>query len=378
MLQNKIFYNYLIEIFKTFLLILFGLSLIALTIRAVNFLDLIVENGYPTSIYFSYSFLNLFGLFPKFIPLSFLIAIFLFIYRHIENSEFLILWTSGLKKINLVNLFFNSSLIVLSFYLIFSIYITPLMLNKSRQLLANDKYNSILPTLKTNEFNDSFKNLIIFVEEKFENKVKNIFIQDNGNYLKKLTPNSSKNQITNIIANEGIVQKKELFLINGQIISFNKQSKKNQIIKFDQLGINFLDIDTNQIKQPKIQETSTNELFKCVFKNELNNNFCNNESKKEIIPALNRRLSLPLYIPVISLLCSLLIMKSKKIYYKKSVIFSYCFFLLVVIELCIKYTGLNYITQIIFLILPFILSVFLYIFFDFIISNEHSNDMTGI
>ena len=373
MLQNKIFYNYLIEIFKTFLLILFGLSLIALTIRAVNFLDLIVENGYPTSIYFSYSFLNLFGLFPKFIPLSFLIAIFLFIYRHIENSEFLILWTSGLKKINLVNLLLNSSLIVLSFYLIFSIYITPLMLNKSRQLLANDKYNSILPTLKTNEFNDSFKNLIIFVEEKFENKVKNVFIQDNGNYLKKLTPNSSKNQITNIIANEGIVQKKELFLINGQIISFNKQSKKNQIIKFDQLGINFLDINTNQIKQPKIQETSTNKLFKCVFKNELNNNFCNNESKKEIIPALNRRLSLPLYIPVISLLCSLLIMKSKKIYYKKSVIFSYCFFLLVVIELCIKYTGLNYITQIIFLIIPFILSLFLYIFLRDAFSKEYKS-----
>ena len=371
MLQNKIFYNYLIEIFKTFLLILFGLSLIALTIRAVNFLDLIVENGYPTSIYFSYSFLNLFGLFPKFIPLSFLIAIFLFIYRHIENSEFLILWTSGLKKINLVNLFFNSSLIVLSFYLIFSIYITPLMLNKSRQLLANDKYNSILPTLKTNEFNDSFKNLIIFVEEKFENRIKNIFIQDNANYLKKLTPNSSKNQITNIIANEGIVQKKELFLINGQIISFNKQSKKNEIIKFDQLGINFLDVDTNQIKQPKIQETSTYKLFKCVFKNELNNNFCNNESKKEIIPILNRRLSLPLYIPVISLLCSLLIMKSKKIYYKKSIIFSYCFILLVIIELCIKYTGLNYITQIIFLIIPFILSVFLYIFLNSAFSKEY-------
>ena len=373
MLQNKIFYNYLIEIFKTFLLILFGLSLIALTIRAVNFLDLIVENGYPTSIYFSYSFLNLFGLFPKFIPLSFLIAIFLFIYRHIENSEFLILWTSGLKKINLVNLLLNSSLIVLSFYLIFSIYITPLMLNKSRQLLANDKYNSILPTLKTNEFNDSFKNLIIFVEEKFENKVKNVFIQDNGNYLKKLTPNSSKNQITNIIANEGIVQKKELFLINGQIISFNKQSKKNEIIKFDQLGINFLDIDTNQIKQPKIQETSTNKLFKCVFKNEINNNFCNNESKKEIIPVLNRRLSLPLYIPVISLLCSLLIMKSKKIYYKKSIIFSYCFVLLVIIELCIKYTGLNYITQIIFLIIPFILSLFLYIFLRDAFSKEYKS-----
>ena len=47
MLQNKIYHNFLIEIFKTFLIILFGLSLIALTVRAVSFLDLIVDNGYP-------------------------------------------------------------------------------------------------------------------------------------------------------------------------------------------------------------------------------------------------------------------------------------------------------------------------------------------
>ena len=43
MLQNKIYQNFLIEIFKTFLMILFGLSVIALTVRAVSFLDLIVE-----------------------------------------------------------------------------------------------------------------------------------------------------------------------------------------------------------------------------------------------------------------------------------------------------------------------------------------------
>ena len=52
MLQNKIYQNYLIEILKTFLVILFGLSIIALTVRAVNFLDLIVENGYPVTTYF--------------------------------------------------------------------------------------------------------------------------------------------------------------------------------------------------------------------------------------------------------------------------------------------------------------------------------------
>ena len=52
MLQNKIYYNFLIEIFKTFLIILLGLSLIALTARAVSFLDLLVDSGYPVNIYF--------------------------------------------------------------------------------------------------------------------------------------------------------------------------------------------------------------------------------------------------------------------------------------------------------------------------------------
>ena len=72
MVQNKIYQNFFIEIFKTFLMILFGLSLIALTARAVSFLDLIVENGYPVATYFQYSLLNLFGIAPKFIPLAFL------------------------------------------------------------------------------------------------------------------------------------------------------------------------------------------------------------------------------------------------------------------------------------------------------------------
>ena len=81
MLQNKIYHNYLIEICRTFLIILFGLSVIALTVRAVNFLDLIVDSGYDVSTYFKYSIFNLFGIAPKFIPLSFLLSLIIFILK---------------------------------------------------------------------------------------------------------------------------------------------------------------------------------------------------------------------------------------------------------------------------------------------------------
>ena len=72
MLQNKIYQNFLIEITKNFVVILFGLSIIALTVRAINFLELIVDSGYPVFTYFKYSFLNLFGIAQNLSPLPFL------------------------------------------------------------------------------------------------------------------------------------------------------------------------------------------------------------------------------------------------------------------------------------------------------------------
>jgi len=99
MLTNKIYQNFTKEILKTFLVILFGLSIIAWTVRAVNFLDLIVENGYSILTYFQYSFLNLAAILTKLIPLSFLLSLMIFLVKQIQDNEFIILWTSGVKKL---------------------------------------------------------------------------------------------------------------------------------------------------------------------------------------------------------------------------------------------------------------------------------------
>ena len=184
MLQNKIFQNFFIEIIRTFLIIVFGLSLIALAVRAVSFLKLIVDNGYPLFTYFQYSILNLFGIAPKFIPLAFLVAIIIFILRHIDDSEFIILWSSGVKKIQIVNLFLFTSTVVLIFYLIFSVFLTPTALNKSRQLLSQDKLNSFLPTIKAQQFSDSFKGFTFIVGKKIDNNIQNIFLHDTVIILK--------------------------------------------------------------------------------------------------------------------------------------------------------------------------------------------------
>ena len=369
MLQNKIYQNFLIEIFKTFLIILLGLSLIALTVRAVNFLDLIVESGYPISTYFKYSFFNIFGIAPKFIPLSFLLALTIFILRHIQDSEFVILWTSGVKKMQLVNLCFFSSIIILIFYLILSSIVAPIALNKSRQLLSNENFNSFLPTVRSQQFSDSFKGFTFIVEKKINNKLKNIFLYDKGNNLKNLSSNPSELSSATIVAGSGVIKEKRMVLFNGQIIS-SKKNLKNEVIKFEQLSIDLGNLSTTTIKEPKIQETPTLKLTSCLFSESKNNRICNEDFKKEILPTLNRRLIIPFYIPILSLICSLLLLKSKQNNFSKINIFLYSFFLLIFTELAVRYTGINNYIMIAFLAIPIILSIFIYLFLTVKFSKE--------
>ncbi|MBD1146716.1 LptF/LptG family permease [Pelagibacterales bacterium SAG-MED28] len=360
MLQNKIYNNYLLEILKTFLTIVFGLSIIAFTVRAVNFLELIVDSGYSLSIYFQYSILNIFGLAPKFFPLAFLVSIAIFIIKHNNNSEFIILWTAGVKKIKITNLLLYSSLIVTFFYFIFSIYLTPLALNKSRYLLSQSQYNSFLPTVRPQQFSDSFKGLTFFVEKKINNEIKNIFLHDTSNNLKNFSSSVKNVGDTSIIAEKGFVNNKSLFLINGQIISHKKNSEENELITFSELNIDLNRLNTTVIKDYKLQETSTFKLLNCFINKNIDLKICDNETKKEIIPILIRRIILPLYIPVISLICSFLLFKKKNFFSNQFFIFIYSFILLILLELIIKYTGTNALLRSFFLMMPVMLFISLY------------------
>jgi lipopolysaccharide export LptBFGC system permease protein LptF len=372
MLQNKIYQNFIVEITQMFLVVLLGLTLIALTVRAVNFLDLIVDTGYPVITYFKYSFLNIFGIIIKFIPLSFLIALMVFILKHISDSEFIILWTSGVKKLEIVNLFFLCSLIVLFLYLIFSTYVTPLALNKSRQLLNNEDFNSFLPTVKSQQFSDSFKGFTFIVEKKFDKQIKNIFLHDKGNNLKNLSSNISNTSSTTIIANTGFINQKKLILFEGQIISSKKENNKNEVINFEQLSIDLNNLTTSTIKKPKLQETSTLKLINCFKKKNYNKKtkFCLEGTKNEIIPNLNRRVILPFYIPVLSLICSLLLINTKKKYFNKVSIFIYSFSLLIFTEMAVRYTGINVFVRGIFIGAPVVLLIILYTILIFNFTKE--------
>ena len=175
---------------------------------------------------------------------------------------------------------------------------------------------------------------------------------------------------TTVLAKKGIIDQRKMFLFNGQIISTKKNSDKNEIIKFEQLNIDLTNLTTTTIKKPKIQETSTLKLISCFITKIKDPEFCKNDTKKEILPLLIRRIILPLYIPLISLICSLLLIKSNKIYFNKISVFFYSFSVLVLTELLVRYTGLNNFIKISYILSPIILIISLYFFLIFRFSKE--------
>ena len=163
MLKNKIYKYFSFEIGKTFLIILFAFTSIAWTVRAVNFLDLVVDNGHSIKTYAQFSLLNITNIITKFIPLSFLLALVISIMKFQRQNELIILWTTGLNKIKVVNLFFKISLIVFVLQLSFATYITPNALNKSRNLIKVSDLESISSVIRVNNFSDTFKGLTFYI-----------------------------------------------------------------------------------------------------------------------------------------------------------------------------------------------------------------------
>ena len=175
-MKKTIYIYFFYEFISYFTVTLFALATIIWTIQAVNFLDLVTEDGHAFKIYFFYSFLTMPKILTKLIPFSFLIASILTILKLEKDNELIILWTSGLSKIRIVNLLFFISLLIMFLQIIMTTFITPQTLNHSRYLLKNSTLQFVPSLLKEKQFNDTVKGLTIFVEKKILMEFMKIFL----------------------------------------------------------------------------------------------------------------------------------------------------------------------------------------------------------
>ena len=370
MLKNKIYKYFTIEIIKSFITILFAFTAIAWTVRAVNFLDLIVENGHSVKTYLLFSLLNISNIITKFIPISFLFSLIFSILKFERQNELIILWMTGVNKIKVVNLFFLISILALIVQLSFATFITPNSLNKSRSLIRLSDFDSVSSVIKINDFSDSFKNLTFYVQSKDQNnEMKNIFIRDEGSFLKGLVDSKEKSINTTVIAKTGFINKKKLILTDGLIQTQDKEGKLNNI-SFRRTEILIDTLKPRAIIVPKLQETSTFVLFECFKKRNIESNLedlqnCPKDNlNSEVIATIARRVGMPLYIPLMSLICSFLLISTREKKYrslKKYIYFAVCFLILVMAEILVRYSGLSKINTILYFLFPFILMPITYL-----------------
>ena len=234
-MKNTINKYFFYEFIRYFITSLFALALIVWVIQAVNFLDLVTEDGHAFAIYFSYSILTLSKIITKLIPFIFLISIVLTILKFEKDNELIVLWTSGLNKIFIVNLIFRISLLIMFIQLVLTTVVNPTLLNLSRSLLKNSELQFVPSLLKVKQFNDTVESLTIFVDKKNDNGIyENIFILDEGKILSKVATQSST-----IFAKSGYVSsdEKSLVLLNGNIQKMDEDSSLN-IVKFEKTILN--------------------------------------------------------------------------------------------------------------------------------------------
>jgi len=367
MLKNKI-YKYLFnEIFKNFITILFTFTAIAWVVRAVNFLDLMVSDGYSSSIYFEYSLLNLSNIMSRFVPLAFLLSLTISIVKFERQQEFLILWSSGLSKIKIANIFLFISIFVTLFQLVLYTLVNPFLLNKSRFILSTTETPQINTVLRSNDFSDSYRGITFFVEKKnSNNELINIFIKDLDGNFSTLVDEVEEKKDTTIFAKKGFINNDKLILFEGVIQTLNRKDIiKN--VKFEQTELTLGGIATRTIKLPKIQETSSVSLLKCFnFQySSLNQELCNTEYKKEVTQALSRRFGAPLYIPLVTIIISFLLLYNKEkkyIFLKKYILFVLSFLILIFGEILLKYTSISPFFANSYFILPVAMSLLFYLF----------------
>jgi lipopolysaccharide export system permease protein len=368
-MKKLIFTKFFTDIIKAFFLAGVSLSIIVWVIQSVNYLDLVIEDGHGFDLYFSYTLLNFPKIFSRILPMLFFLTLFYKILEYEKKNELLIFWANGISKTQFTNMLILFSFLIYFFQIFLGGYIAPISQLKARSMLVGSNVDFFPSLIKEGKFIDTLSSLTIFIDKKIDtNQYQNIFLtEEKNNGIKRIIYSKSGYLDNNF--------KKKIFnMIDGNMI--DQDNKKSTIIQFDKLSLDLSKYSSKSITFPKIQETGNYKLSKCLLYNYQNrikdfkeSNFnCELSTIDNVSQELLRRFYLPIYLPLIALLCCGLFIRSKeKPHYEK---FKYClfflvFFILVLSEISLKYFLSNIYSLIFFSLFPIIMFSLAYLIVTF-------------
>ena len=185
-----------------------------------------------------------------------------------------------------------------------------------------------------------------------------------------------------IYAKKGVLisenQNRYFELYDGKMI--NSAKGEVTIFAFEKINFNLLKYTSKTTTYPKIQEAKSYDLFRCVNydlkkqKKKFKAKYlrCDESNIKNIRQEFFKRFYKPIYFPLITLICCLLIFKSKEsLGYNKFKIFLFLkiFLIIVISEISLRYSAQNNMGLIFFIFFP--LSYFLITYISLIIKYNN-------
>ena len=108
-MKKILFRKLLIDYLVFFAIALFSSSVIIWVFQAVNFLDIMIEDGRDYLIYINYSILHFPKTLSKLYPFILFFSLFYVTIKYETNNELIIFWNCGVHKIELINQLFSFS-----------------------------------------------------------------------------------------------------------------------------------------------------------------------------------------------------------------------------------------------------------------------------
>ena len=365
-MKKILFRKLLIDYLSFFLIALLGSSIVVWVFQAVNYLDIMIEDGRDYTIYINYSLLN----FPKILSKLFPFVLFFSIY-HItskfeNNNELIILWNFGVTKIELINFIFKFSLILMVVQIVLSSLIIPKSQDMAKSFLRTSTVNFFGNFIKPQRFNDTIKNVTIYSEKKdVEGNLYNLYLKkqlDQNNFQLTYAKKGIFKEINNMPV---------LVLYEGATITGKNDKITNFSFSKSDFPLNNFKSNTTTYK--KTQELSSFQLLRCLHLLEIEGIIkeikienCSKKNLQNIYKELYKRLLIPFYIPLLMLIPFLLLLSSKERtnYSKlKNITFLVGLFFIVFSETTIKLISTTHFKNITISLLPFLFLIFLYLIF---------------
>lgn len=383
-MKKLIFKKITNDISLFFLITILSISIIVWIIQAVNFLDIISEDGHGLKVYFLFTLFSLPKIISKILPFIFMISVFYIIIKYELENELIIYWINGISKLNFINNLIKISFLYFLLQLLLTTIIVPYTLDKGRSFFRSSDVDLFSSIVKQKKFIDGIEDLTIFVEKRESNLLKNIIIKE------KIDENESQiivAQSGEILSGEDI--SKKIVLNNGKII--NTKNKNQNIINFSKFNLDLSKFNPQTVTHPKIQEMSSLNLIKCIiriekFENAKNidqKNFfvgCNTEISIPILEEFLKRFFSPIFIILIGLSSSLVVLSSKhEKFYKLKNILIFCLgiILIMISEISLRYSGLSISNMLTYFFIPILLFTLIYMYIYFTVHSLRGKKIAG-